>query len=122
MARAIVSPKAAPERPADPFQKMPTAQARNSGRATPSRRSVLVPLTGRLLRRRVAGFYSAVDTPDFITHYRPLSHGGGMRRRLPEWSGVVAPQQRGGSVEGRWFFGLHPQFDGAWQFGATPTT
>src|SRR5690606_19903401 len=61
MARAIVSPKAAPERPADPFQEMPTAQARNSGRATPSRRSVLVPLTGRLLRRRVAGFYSAVD-------------------------------------------------------------
>lgn len=61
MARAIVSPKAAPERPADPFQKMPTAQARNSGRATPSRRSVLAPLTGRLLRRRLAGFYSAVD-------------------------------------------------------------
>ncbi|WP_240643611.1 transposase, partial [Paracoccus siganidrum] len=62
----IVSPKAAPERPADPFQKIPTAQARNSGRATPSRRSVLVPLTGKLLRRRVAGFYPAVDSFDLV--------------------------------------------------------
>src|SRR5690606_28685781 len=82
MARAIVSPKAAPERPADPFQEMPTAQARNSGRATPSRRSVLVPLTGRLLRRRVAGFYSAVDSQD-LARRRGLGHEGNGTHREP---------------------------------------
>src|SRR3546814_9876369 len=54
-------PKPRPKGRLKPPPKSPTPQAGNSGRATPSRRSTLAPPSGLLLRRRVAGFCSAVD-------------------------------------------------------------
>ena len=43
---------------------------------------MLVPLTGRLLRRRVAGFYSAVDSQD-LARRRGLGHEGNGTHREP---------------------------------------
>ena len=60
MATAIVSPKAAPERPAETLHNR-HARMRPPARATPSRRSHASAISGLVLRRPLAGFCSAVD-------------------------------------------------------------
>ncbi len=60
MATAIVSRKAAPKRPAETPQKSPRAHE-TTGRAEPERGAHVPAISGLVLLRLMAGFYSAVD-------------------------------------------------------------